>query len=179
MDENEILEENIKREREKIDELAKDFANSFTTFTDIEGVIIRGHILVEQHLSRAIENTVLRPEEYRADKFTFAQKLHIANMLGISTILKNELSLLNSLRNQIAHSLNYKEKHVVKIIEMTKAKHREWREDLPLNIGLRRAISFMCGYISMSHNLAKSAYENKILIDKIQCIQAKRETEGA
>lgn len=91
MEEDKILLENLKKEAGKVEGLAKEFANLFTSFTDIEGVIIRGHILVEQNLNRAIEYTIIHPKEYRADKFTFAQKLNIANMLGITIGLKMSL----------------------------------------------------------------------------------------
>ena len=139
----------------RLEELSKKFADSFSDFTDIEGVIIRGHILVEQSLSQAIEKTILYRKEYKPDRFTFAQKLCIANMLGISNILKHELNWLNSLRNQIAHSLNYEEENVVKIIESVKTKCPDWEEDLPTNMGLRKAISFICGAIAVSHTHAR------------------------
>lgn len=77
---------------------------------------------------------------------------------------------MNSLRNQIAHSLEYKEEYVIKIIEAVKIKYKDLGEDLPLNIGLRMSIGFICGYIAMSHNLAKAAYADKILIDTIRSI---------
>ncbi len=103
---------NVDNEDAELKILAGEFAGNFTNFTDIEGVIIRGHILVEQMLNRSIELAVLNKSEFKADKFSFAQKMEIGSMLGISIDFKIELKALNKLRNQIAHSLRYEEKYI-------------------------------------------------------------------
>jgi hypothetical protein len=143
----------------EINFLADKYAKEFTKFSDIEGIIIRGHILIEQSINRSIELTVLTKNEYNADRFSFAQKVQIGNMLGISGDFKTELNSLNKLRNQIAHSLKYDEKYIDIIINEIQKKSSEPFPDKKDKLkSLITAIGFMCGAISHAHNTARLKY---------------------
>lgn len=155
--------------------LAVKHSDDFKKFTDIEGVIIRGHILIEQNLNRSIELTVLLKDEYNADKFSFAQKVQIANMLGITRDFKIELNALNKLRNQIAHSLKYEEKYIDIVINEVNKKLKESHESFKnkndkLN-SLIYSISFMCGSISQAHSTAKL----KFILQQLTLFKSKLE----
>ena len=146
---------NLDRDAE-LEGLALEYSKSFTKFSDIEGVIIRGHILIEQALNRSIELTVLNKSEYNADRFSFAQKIQIANMLGISEFFKTELNSLNKLRNQIAHSLKYEEKYIDVIIKgIYKKDSKLFGNKKDKYKSLIIAISFIAGAISYGHEYAK------------------------
>lgn len=135
-------------DKKKIDcdteNLASEFEKNFTNFSDIEGTIIRGHILIEQMLNHSIELTVPNKSEYKAEKFSFAQKVEIANMLGVSIEFKIELNALNKLRNQIAHSLKYDDKYIDVIINGVRKKKSEiFNNKTNKSSSLKVAISFI------------------------------------
>jgi hypothetical protein len=154
-----MAEENKTTEDKELESLANEFSKKFTAFTDIEGAIIRGHILVEQMLNKSIELTVLNKNEYKTDKFSFAQKAEIGNMLGISTEFKIELNALNKLRNQIAHSLKHEEKYIDVIINNVYNKKSDIFLDKKNKLNsLKTSISFMCGAISFAHVTARQEF---------------------
>ncbi|MDI9313026.1 MAG: hypothetical protein QM535_22640 [Limnohabitans sp.] len=162
--------ENVKNDDIVLENLANEFSNLFTKFTDIEGIIIRGHILVEQYLNKSIEQTVLHSAEFDVDKFSFAQKINIGNMLGISIDLKNELIALNKLRNQIAHSLKFENKYIELIINGIYSKNNKIFRDKNDKINsLITSISFICGYIAHAHKNAKRNF----LVQQISELQSK------
>lgn len=79
---------------------------------DIEMVIVKGHIIIEHHINRFISASIKNPGEYDDTKFIFSQKIQLSFMLGLITDLKEELNLINKLRNEIAHKLSYNENHL-------------------------------------------------------------------
>ena len=54
---------------------ADQYTNYFKRFTQIEGIVIRGHILVERQLIRAIEMSVEIPESLTQKNYYFQIKL--------------------------------------------------------------------------------------------------------
>ena len=133
----------------RIAKLAEEHAKQFDKFTEIEGLIIRGHILVERQLNYAIERHVANKNEYKDNRFTFSQKMILSQMLGITKHFKLELKHLNTLRNQIAHSLDFDKNRVDMIIKEVHKKKKEildLKENRSKNFAI--AISFICGAIS-------------------------------
>lgn len=147
---NELLNRVIKTidNEEFIDKAAREHAESFKDFTDIEGVVIRGHIVIEKALIKSIKNIVYKESEFKPDKFSFSQKLTIARMYDIAGLFEKEINVLNKLRNQIAHSLEFDEKYIDLIIESVanKNKEREYLAGEKVE-NLKHAISFICGVI--------------------------------
>lgn len=72
---------------------------------DAFGVIVRGHVLIENALQACIYAYVPHPADlYRKLELFFAQKVRLAHMLGIITRDESRILLeFNELRNQIAH----------------------------------------------------------------------------
>jgi len=137
-------------EDERIAKLAEEHSKQFDKFTELEGLIIRGHILVERQLNYAIERNVAYKSEYKDNRFTFSQKMILSQMLGISKPFKQEIKALNILRNQIAHSLEFDEKRVDLIIQGV---HKKESKILNLNNSKVKnfaiSISFICGALSI------------------------------
>ncbi|MBK7227240.1 MAG: hypothetical protein IPH96_18190 [Saprospiraceae bacterium] len=111
-------------ENKELEKCAEEFASDFKKFTEIEGIIIRGHIVVERQLIKAIERTVSKPMEFEPERLSFSNKLMLSNMLGVSDLFKKELNALNKLRNQVAHSLKYDDKLIVLIIQEVNKKNK-------------------------------------------------------
>ncbi len=155
-------------EEEIMSRLAQLHSDNFKKLTDIEGIIIRGHILIEHELNVAIAKTILDENEYRVDKFTFSQKLTIAYMLGIGTYFKEELQAINSLRNEIAHSLKYRESLVDLIISRLKMKDANSLGSGDRVALLAKSISFICGSIAIMPKYAREIYSLTILNEKLK-----------
>ncbi|OOQ60871.1 hypothetical protein [Mucilaginibacter pedocola] len=138
-------------ENDEINDLADEHAKSFTQLTEIESVVIRGQVLVEKSLNRAIRLIILEKEEYKDEKFGFSQILMLGYMLGICTKFKAELNALNKLRNQIAHGTEFDDKFVHIIIKGIQARSPDVIEkNLSLSRKLSAAISFICGAIAVT-----------------------------
>jgi hypothetical protein len=136
-------------EEAKIAKLAEEHSKQFDSFTELEGLVIRGHILVERQINYAIERHILNKNEYKDDRFTFSKKMILCKMLGISRHFNQEIKNLNTLRNQIAHSLEFDKNRVDIIIREV---YKKKKELLNLNDSREKnfaiSISFICGAIS-------------------------------
>lgn len=131
-------------------ELAEIHAKNFKHLTEIESVIIRGHILLEHALNNAIAQSILHKDEYQVDRFTFSQKVIIGYMLGMGITFKKEITAINKLRNQIAHSLKHEEKYIDIIISEISKKYPQILNLKSKQLQLGTAISFICGAIAVS-----------------------------
>jgi hypothetical protein len=72
---------------------------------DAFGIVVRGHVLIENALQACIYAYVPNPADlYRRLEMFFSQKIRLAHMLGIiSADEKLVLDMFNRLRNQLAH----------------------------------------------------------------------------
>ena len=107
-----------------MDEIRNYSMNQFNEFTikelagitDIQLLILKGHIIVEYTLNCYLESISKSEDpDFFTETFSFANKVKIAKhfgQLGDDENLIKELTLLNKLRNDIAHSLNYNKKHL-------------------------------------------------------------------
>lgn len=78
---------------------------------DTATVVIKWHLLVEEHLNRLLDLQLPRPQELDKARFTFHQRLHLVKALAISDHPAWPLiESLNALRNKLAHSLSQEER---------------------------------------------------------------------
>lgn len=152
---------------DNVDRMAKHFAANFRHLTEIEGIIIRGHILIEYELDLAIEQTVVEKKQYKSEKFTFSQKVMIANMVGVALRYKSEISALNKLRNQIAHTLSYDDKYAHSIIKEMSKKYPEILVIKDNLKALGTAISFICGAIGVYPPVARKRLSLLVSIEEL------------
>lgn len=99
--------------KEQIGKRIESFLPHLMNCRDTDNLIIKGHILTEHALNFYIN--MLSEEKINFDKinFTYANKVQIAKILGLYKKfpdLLEELTLLNKLRNSLAHRLKYDEK---------------------------------------------------------------------
>jgi hypothetical protein len=114
---------------------------------DIEMTIIRGQILIEHLLDRFIESSIKSPKEFDRTRFTFSEKLQISLMLGLPEGIKDEITLIYKLRNQIAHKLSYDNDQLTILLKKISRYHNIHKKGMPLIIETRFAISFICGVV--------------------------------
>jgi len=69
-------------------------------------VILKGHLLTEEHLNRILSLQLLYPGELDRSRFSFSQRLCLVRALEPTQhAIWNLVGEVNSLRNQLAHSL--------------------------------------------------------------------------
>ena len=130
---------------------------------DVDLTIIKGHILVEHHLNRFILSSVNSPEDFDDSKFSFAQKIQLSSMLGLrKASLREELILLNKLRNEIAHKLSYTERLLDNLISLVTVKYEIIKTQPTKILKLKSSITFICGILYASVGI-----NNPDLIKKI------------
>lgn len=111
-----------------MNEIRKKTMNQFMEFSikelsginDIQLLILKGHIIVEYTMNFYLESISKSDNsDFFKENFTFAEKVKIAKHFGqLGSKEDNlilELTLLNKLRNNIAHSLKYDERHLLEL----------------------------------------------------------------
>lgn len=69
-------------------------------------IILKGHLLVEEHLNRIIDVGLPHPEKLEKERFRYVQLLQIVRSVAPADHPMFDLIVhLNSLRNHLAHSL--------------------------------------------------------------------------
>ncbi len=132
-----------------IENKAKLFSDSFKELSDIESIIIRGHILIEHELNDAITRSISNPSEFKSEKFTFSQKTILCYMIGIGNRFKSEINTINKLRNQIAHTLSYDEKYIDLILKEINLKSNDLHVGKSRVDALGASVSYICGALSV------------------------------
>ena len=76
--------------------------------TDPLQILVRGHLHVESRLNELISLRLSEPNQLDLSELSFPRRLDLAAALGcISASDKPPYLILNSLRNKLAHNLNY------------------------------------------------------------------------
>lgn len=145
----------------KLLKLAEENNDLFKHLNELEGLIIRAHLIVEKNLNRIIEVVVINPS-YRPEKFSFSQKLEIAKMLGaIVPEFESPIRLLNKLRNQIAHSFHF-DSSTLKDLTVQISKNFkniadvENRNDVEI---FKESIILLTSYLSLADHIAKLKFK--------------------
>ncbi len=127
--------------------------------TNLELLILKGHILVEYAINLYLEAISKNEQsDFFKENFTFSNKLsilkHFGNLGSKDENLYQEIHLLNKLRNDIAHSLTYNEKHLQDFFSNIKNKYAKVEDDIrKSNIEkFVLAITFICGAIFSVYN---------------------------
>ncbi len=103
-------DEQLNDARQKIPELSPDqrrqtrFLRALVLTDDAFGIVLRGHVLVENAIEACIYQYLPNPQLLKKLNIFFSKKIRLAFMLGI--ISKDErdiLNALNVLRNKVAH----------------------------------------------------------------------------
>lgn len=72
-------------------------------------VVLKGHLVIEERITAAIEKFVFHPEHLDKARLNFAQKVGIARSMSLDEQANNMWNLilrLNALRNTLSHSLD-------------------------------------------------------------------------
>jgi hypothetical protein len=96
--------------QEHVAGLLDNFGDQMDKLDEVAHVLLKGHLLIEEWLTRAINQHLFHPEHLVEDgRLSFSQKVTLARSLDLR---RNNLGMwdviaaVNSLRNDLAHSLN-------------------------------------------------------------------------
>jgi hypothetical protein len=71
-------------------------------------MVLKGHLVIEEKITIAIENFMFHPEHLEDARLTFAQKIAISRSMSLDedkNTMWDLITKLNTLRNRLAHSL--------------------------------------------------------------------------
>ncbi|MED3038590.1 hypothetical protein P4313_26950 [Bacillus tropicus] len=141
-------------------------------------IVLRGHLYIEHEIERLLRNHLVKPDAILSDRFMFMSKLNLAVALGLlSDDEKKPYKILNDLRNDYAHELNYKMtgKALRRLVQSMNKEikgdifKREWDEKREMSdeerdlLKLKRAMLSLWVYISkMVNTLIMEEYETRI-----------------
>jgi len=125
MDVNELLKNWHDRRAEDYERFKRCFPES----DDLLAIVLRGHLLVEEHIDRLNRHCLNYPEYYDQAKFNFGKKLLLAKALILVPYADRDeffgpIERLNELRNNLAHNLE-SAKLKNKILEFIAAVEKE------------------------------------------------------
>jgi hypothetical protein len=118
---------------------------------NLELVILKGHILLEYILNKAIEIKSNFKYDLEKSTFSFSQKIDILvilNILEFNSTSYQVLKTYNTIRNQIAHRFEYDRRLVEKMIKLGLQGTRG-ENHIPVDDAERaRAIKFLIPFLS-------------------------------
>lgn len=121
-------------------------------------VVLKGHLLIEEMLDAIIRQFVFHPDYLDGARLSFSQKLHIARSMSLDEHKNGMWDIairLNSLRNELAHSLE-SDKRSVKtravidayFAQATEGEHLSLVRDQGEPVQLAFAASFFLGFLA-------------------------------
>lgn len=143
---------------DKVAKIQAQLEEHFQYVDAIAQVVLKGHLLIEEALERIIGKFVFHPEHLENANLRFAQKLDVARSMSLDE-QDNEMwdlaKAINSLRNELAHSLNSKKRQqktqrvrglYLKLLddEEISAQHKQESDE----VVLMWAASFFLGFLT-------------------------------
>ena len=139
---------------------------------DLLNMVLRGHLLVEEQLDRAVRAFVQRPQDVDAARLTFFQKIQLTRAFNIrhpDEPVWRAVAALNVLRNDLAHRLTSSERDrkARELITST-------REDYPgpdyhaeeEEFTIPEQLQFAIGYLLGALNGIAGEYEQRARVAK-------------
>jgi hypothetical protein len=134
----------------------------------LDFVILKGHLLVEFTLTEYIGLRSHYEYDVSTERLSFVQKMAVAHMLGfpLDPLIMPSLELLNRLRNQVAHGLDFDRGQVDKLLRFfaEDPDERPTHTDQSRVREMRRAVEHlvwaMLGVIEGQHVAAYEAVEH-------------------
>lgn len=125
----------------------------FPRTTNLEYALLKCHLIVEYALTQFIRGSAHVLVESQAIRFTFAQKIEVAYLMGFGV---NEpwaipaVELLNKVRNQAAHRFDINRKEVDEMLRIVSEDYPvfDMTDDRMRVRRLRSFCIFICGYLA-------------------------------
>lgn len=155
------------------------FQSHLVGLTEIDLIILRGHLLLEENLYNIICEFVFHPEFIKKSDISFSQMVSIARSMSLdeeNNSIWGLILAINTLRNKIAHELpasSSVEKHVIKVKDLYnnemkgfegKSEHF-WKDDncKGMALSIAMAIGFLHGFLEEVKRFKEAVH----LMDKV------------
>jgi hypothetical protein len=151
------------------------FAAQVEALDEVAHVVLKGHLLIEEWLTRAIAQHLFHPEHVNDDgRLSFSQKTALARSLGLrknTSGMWELIAAVNGLRNELAHSLDSPRR--LKKLEKLKAiyfrethglQDSEQMKNWPDALLVRRVCALCLGFLS---SFAQDSFQLRKLIHEI------------
>jgi hypothetical protein len=144
------------------------WASDFVKPMSLEFAALKAHLIIEHALSRYIQSFATTYVDVKTLRFSFAQKLEIAYLLGFGAndpTLLPTIESLNKIRNQVAHTFELDRSSLDEIIQINSEEHKDLKpkDDRERIKFLRWICAFICGRISGE---IIGAYETTVLLEQ-------------
>ncbi len=149
-----ILKNNPNLSKERSEEMMGFFKKHMPRTKDIALITLKGHLMAEDILDQIIIFHCISPKSYKDMNLSFSKKICMCEAIlgkGILGNLAEMLNCLNSLRNELAHTLEDKKLEVKlsKFIESVNGEGCTLLKDSNLRSKqLKASISYMLGFMS-------------------------------
>ena len=153
------------------------FQNHMRYVDEVAMVVLKGHLLIEEALTRIIEKFIFHPEHLEEAKLSFYQKVHLSRSLCLR---KNQFKIwelmlrINSLRNELSHALESDERNrkfervkTMYLEEMPSSEKSENPKEQPDHIVASYACALCAGFLSSFESDASTFKEIVGNIDSI------------
>lgn len=154
----------------KLDDIQKTFYEEIRYIDDTAQILLKGHLVVEDLMNKALEAFVLHGEHVEDARLQFNQKLELCKAISVSENKNNMWNLIkkiNVLRNALSHSLD-PDRRKKAVESLASAYDQEFNpktrdiEDMPEEAALcLAAISGSLGYLHSFLSEAKR-FENLV-----------------
>lgn len=154
----------------------KRFNEEMASVDEVVHILLKGHLLIEETLTRVLEQYLFHREHLSEARLTFNQKVLLGRALCLR---KNDLgtweliSAINSLRNEIAHRLNSpeRERKLSKVKEIYLREVADAEESEKLMNGsdpfiLHNACALCVGFLAKFENDSKALRQKIHLLDR-------------
>ena len=119
----------------------------------LEYAVLKAHLIVEHALGQYIRCFALTSVELASLRFTFAQKLEVAHLMGFgvnSPVLLPTVELLNKIRNQVGHKFEMDRSALDEMLRINSEDYKCFNvtSDRDRIRRLRYLCNFLCGMVS-------------------------------
>lgn len=139
-------------QRAEMEAIVADLESTYTRFprtTSLEYAVLKGHLILEHAVMQYIRYHARLALDIEDLRFTFAQKVDIACLMGfglVSPTLLATIKLFNKARNEVAHTFSLSRETVDELIRF----NSDEEPVVPLTdrqriAALRRICAFICG----------------------------------
>jgi hypothetical protein len=146
--------------------------------SDIQLLIIKGHILIEYSLNKYISRCSSGSFDINSTSFSFFNTIQIADALGLflesePDTLKEQIKIISTLRNEIAHQMSFNKNEIKSLINTflsdTTISNIIKKKKSDLDI-LKSIIVFICGQVNgrMEAQVQINKMTRSILSEKLK-----------
>lgn len=136
-------------EQLKFEKLIKE---NLSRLEDIELVLLKGHLIIEQLITELLELNLSEPNRLKSINLMFAKKLDIYLAIKGNGIISKGLEIilkdLNSLRNKLAHNLNHPDFNDLLIDWVQRASKKKIEKDTENEEFIKKQLIISISYIS-------------------------------